>query len=337
MDNLVNISIVIPVYNTSDKLDYCLQSIISQDYCDFEVVIINDGSTDLSKEICDSYVNRDKRFRVFHTINQGVSAARNLGISKSMGIYICFIDSDDYIESNYLSYLVEGFQKKNVELSICGYFIETNSELKDCSNYPYMDMDRTELINSIFSFKGPRAYLWNRLFIRKIILENDIRFDSNIYYGEDNLFIFKYIQHINKAYYLNKPLYHYIINQESATNSRIEAKRFNEKWLSEFYVYEIMENEYFHNNVTDIFYERQAIVYLNLFILMSKHSYYDKIIFNRIKQSISRNFYKLITHNKLNKSKRLLVLFIVISSKLSYLVVKLMYLKCLNIKTNKAI
>ena len=106
------ISIVIPVYNVEKYLEKCLQSVQNQTYNHFEVILVNDGSTDSSLSICEKFVNQDKRFSVFSKENGGMSSARNFGIKKAKGSFITFVDSDDYIVKDYLSHLVAGIKSE---------------------------------------------------------------------------------------------------------------------------------------------------------------------------------------------------------------------------------
>ena len=101
------ISVVVPVYNVEDVLHFCIDSILNQTYSDFELLLVDDGSTDKSGDICDQYARKDTRIRVFHKENGGVSSARNLGIDNANGEYICFIDSDDYVNSEFLDSLIK--------------------------------------------------------------------------------------------------------------------------------------------------------------------------------------------------------------------------------------
>ena len=110
------ISIIIPVYNVSQYLNECIQSVVNQSYKDFECILIDDGSSDGSEIICDQWEQKDSRIKVIHQPNQGVSKARNRGIAEVQGEYITFIDSDDWIDSNYLNALLQPIEKYNVDL-----------------------------------------------------------------------------------------------------------------------------------------------------------------------------------------------------------------------------
>ncbi len=123
------ISIIIPIYNTQDYLTRCFQSILDQDYPFFEVILLDDGSQDRSGEICDQWSKKDNRFRTIHTENKGQSSARNLGIEESTGEYITFIDSDDYVSSDYLSYLLSLFVR-GCKITECNHYISRKNKTK---------------------------------------------------------------------------------------------------------------------------------------------------------------------------------------------------------------
>ena len=127
MEKKILISVIIPTYNNGKFLDKCIESILSQTYCEFELLIINDGSTDNTIDILKYYGQKDKRIKLFNIENNGVSFARNLGISKAKGEYICFIDSDDWVEKDYLSQFVSKIQNSKT-LIIQEIFQNRNSK-----------------------------------------------------------------------------------------------------------------------------------------------------------------------------------------------------------------
>ena len=117
---MILISVIIPVYNTKNELDKCLQSLISQSMQNWECYLIDDGSTDGSSETCDLWANRDKRIKTIHKENGGVSSARNRGLDEAKGVYITFIDSDDWIDEDYLMRLYCAIRNRHVELIVSG-------------------------------------------------------------------------------------------------------------------------------------------------------------------------------------------------------------------------
>lgn len=190
------VSIIVPTYNSEKYINACISSILNQSYVYFEVIIIDDGSTDSTKEIINNF--NDKRIKLFVQSNQGVSVARNKGIMCATGEYITFIDSDDIIDPTHISGLLESIEKHNCELAICGYtttrerlLAQTNSSL----------MNRSEIIESIFSFNGVKGFTWTRLFNRRIIEKNNIKFNENISMLEDVIFNLEYLQYTNHIYF----------------------------------------------------------------------------------------------------------------------------------------
>ncbi|MFR4955677.1 MAG: glycosyltransferase family 2 protein, partial [Enterococcus gallinarum] len=162
---MCSIDVIVPVYNAEQYLDRCLKSLIDQSYKNFNVFLINDGSTDSSELICKKYVNSYENINMVSTANRGVSEARNVGLSLASSKYIVFVDSDDYLDSHYLLNLFNSI-KSRTQLAICGYSyvdvdgrILKNSELENFSNKQELIVDI--LVNS----KGARSALWNKIFI----------------------------------------------------------------------------------------------------------------------------------------------------------------------------
>ena len=227
----MKVSVIIPVYNTEKFLSACLDSIIQQTETDFEVILIDDGSTDKSNDICDKYVMEDNRFRVIHKENGGVSSARNCGIEKMRGDYFCFVDSDDTICPDYLSTLLDNIQKNSYVVSVCGM---TESEFIYQKNICVLN--RKEAMHSIFDEKkGIKGYIGGKMFKSEIINSNNIRFDENQSLAEDMLFIFDYLRACTDSDMVcvsDAKLYRYVKNEDSVLNRRNNASVFDEKWCN---------------------------------------------------------------------------------------------------------
>jgi glycosyltransferase involved in cell wall biosynthesis len=227
------ISIIVPVYNTEKYLHECLESILSQSYIDIEVILVDDGSTDNSLTICQYYAEKDKRVKVYHKENSGVSDTRNYGIKQACGEYISFCDSDDKIASNLYQILYEIMEKYEVDRVISGYaFLYENGRTLyskprmpdgkyevDCI-LPRMIDDGTL---SGFLFSGVN----NSLFKKKIIQDYNIEFDSKIKYNEDSLFSFKYMIHSKAIYSVqSKATYYYRQHENSSTKKRTVGDKY---------------------------------------------------------------------------------------------------------------
>lgn len=202
------ISVIVPVYNVRHYLPHCIDSILSQNFPNFELLLIDDGSKDSSGAICDEYAKKDSRIRVFHKENGGVSSARNLGLDNAKGEWLTFVDSDDWIEKNYLSTLLEG---TICDLSICNCSIENSNIIFD-SVIENGLQDKTAIENLLnngkftgYAFMGPYC----KLFRKTIIDKHHIRYKENVSSGEDALFVLDYFCHINNYFGIDKNLYHY--------------------------------------------------------------------------------------------------------------------------------
>ena len=218
------ISLVIPVYNVEKYLDKCMESVLAQTYDNFEVILVDDGSTDNSGKMCDEYAKRDSRVIVYHQQNSGVSVARNVGIENAKGEFISFIDSDDWIDKNYLQKLVSAQIKYNADLTICEYTnIYDDGKLRDRrrsfgSNVYYNDKSIIvrEVIPKVFSFQSMDNPIC-RLYSKSIIRKYNLVFLPQVCIHEDCFFNFEYLNHIDSLTYINDSLYDRIIRNDSAT------------------------------------------------------------------------------------------------------------------------
>ena len=193
----MKISIVVPVYNSEEKIIRCIESVLKQSYTNIELILVNDGSKDLSGEICERYAKLDNRIKVIHKDNGGVSSARNLGIKISTGEYIQFIDSDDYIDPDICEKLINKMIKSNADLVVCGY----KSINKDNIFYvEYEECIYESLVNLTNDFsdlyqKNFFNSIWDKLYKKEFIIE---LFDETISLGEDLIFNLNYLKQIRK-------------------------------------------------------------------------------------------------------------------------------------------
>ena len=216
-------SIVVPVYNTELYLHRCLDSIVNQSFSDFEVLLIDDGSTDGSGKICDFYAEKDSRIRVFHKENGGVSSARNLGLQEARGAWVCFVDSDDIIIENALGILMSQIQK-NTDYVMCGYevFDEDNQCVYSVSKQKQCVVNQHDALVEMFAPTDYRyqGYLWNKLFKASVIRDNKIVFAEKIKFNEDRLFNVEYLCHCKgDISYSLIPVYRYIEHSTGAMAS----------------------------------------------------------------------------------------------------------------------
>lgn len=225
------ISIIVPVYNVEKYLDECIQSIHEQTYTDWECILINDGSKDNSASICDQWAQKDKRIQAIHQINQGVSAARNKGIQIAKGEFIAFIDSDDWIDKEYLYCMYEAYKKHPSSDLIVSGLIHHYNDGKAINKTPEKSQTFELTKNNIKSFVDLNTkYLlyppYIKLYKSSIIKDNFIFFDRNYSYGEDLLFNYQYLEHVNTITCIDKAYYHYRIIGSGTLSSKLRYDQF---------------------------------------------------------------------------------------------------------------
>lgn len=192
------ISVILPVYNASATLDRCISGILEQSFCDFELVIVDDGSTDGSAGICRSYADRDSRIRVFSKDNGGVSSARNFGLESARGKYVAFCDSDDIPGKDWLMSLYSA--SAGTGLTVCGYSIHRQGQVteKMTTGEPFRSDDMVQILETLFRARLLQ-FVWNKLFVRSEIETAQLRFDESMKIFEDEYFVLGYISAVQKV------------------------------------------------------------------------------------------------------------------------------------------
>lgn len=219
------ISVIIPIYNAELHLDECLFSLLRQTYNNFEIILINDGSTDKSETICLQYKERDNRVRYYKQANLGVSAARNKGIKLSAGTFITFVDSDDWVAPNYLNVLYDAIKIGHRDLACVSYFrVETAEKL-----IPYVQPQcviscRNELASICYETNMPIILggVCGKLYKASIIRHYNIVFPRDINYCEDNVFNIEYYKRTDSAILLSDLLYFYRAHSNEVSLSPTE-------------------------------------------------------------------------------------------------------------------
>jgi len=204
------ISVIVPVYKVEQYLSRCIDSMLEQTFTDFELLLINDGSTDDSGKICDEYAEIDSRIRVFHKKNEGVSSARNLGLKEAISEWICFVDSDDWVDKTYLEdFFLYPVAKNSIVVQGISYefqdhkkriFFSYNNGLYDANS-----SNNGVVENELFHNGCPYA----KLFEKQIIKANKIIFNESISLNEDHLFVLEYYKYIDNINLLSAMNYHY--------------------------------------------------------------------------------------------------------------------------------
>lgn len=206
------VSIVVPVYNSEKYLKKCLESIKNQSLKDFECILVDDGSTDSSGTICDSFVAEDERFSVIHLKNGGVSRARNEGIKRAKGEYIGFVDSDDWVDPELFETLWQDAKKKSAEIAVCRIH-EIFSDVKN------IEMNASQAIVCMFSEDGFHGYSMNKL-VKRELFDYQL-YDENLRCYEDLVIFYLLFSRCSKIVWNDKPLYHYFRHDGSLSTSYI--------------------------------------------------------------------------------------------------------------------
>lgn len=206
-------SIIIPVYNSEATIERCVNSIRTESYSDFEIILIDDGSSDNSLRICESLAYKDNRIIVFHQPNKGAAAARNKGIRNSTGDYLCFIDSDDTVTNDFLSVINKYCEKYTPDIVWFNMrCVDENDEELFCSHHisPSIQISQKEYLSSFFGMNVNIGSMWSKAYRRIFIEENmDHLLDEDIIYGEDWEFNLRCGFHNPKIVLANETLYNY--------------------------------------------------------------------------------------------------------------------------------
>ena len=219
----VLVSIVAPVYNVERYLSSFINSVIGQTFTDWELLLVDDGSTDNSGRICDNYARIDKRIRVIHKKNEGVSSARNTGIRESKGTWLLLPDSDDFLIQDALKVLLS-YANEDVDLIGAGYIRNVSGVVVPEKRHSFTRIqsvsDYIEEIGIIPQARNTDRYCWNKLFRMSVIMEHDIYFDESISYREDILFVYQYLAYCTrKVQSVSYDMYVYFMRDSGAAIS----------------------------------------------------------------------------------------------------------------------
>lgn len=219
------VSVIVPIYQAEPFLRKCLDSILEQSYTRMEIILIDDGSPDMSGSICEEYVQRDFRMRVIHQENRGVSSARNAGIESAAGQLVTFVDSDDWVAPEHVEILVRGIE--NCDCSICGYWVEAQKSSIAQKAEKSEEFSADTAMERLLSPFGILGSVCNKMFRLSTIQGAKIRFREDVTYMEDMLFCASYFNLCKTIFCTNQATYHY--RQHSA--SAVGSLSVSEEWL----------------------------------------------------------------------------------------------------------
>lgn len=260
---MCKISIIVPVYNVEEYLERCVDSILNQTFKDFELILVNDGSTDNSPIICDTYAQKDNRVKVIHKKNEGSAIARNVGLNICKGKYIGFVDSDDYIFKTMYENLLNIIIKENAEIAICKYKnFKSYEDIKfENSKRTLKSFNNIEALENYFLDYGHKdriihTLIWDKLYKRELF--DEIRF-PNVSFAEDGYVVYKLLYKSKKTIFVYDTLYYYFERLGSLSRTT-----FSEKYLE---IYKDIKE------IFDFMYKRNKSL-----AKMSAKSYIDKHI-----------------------------------------------------------
>ena len=288
---MVKLSIIVPVYNVEKYIDRCVESILNQEEKDFELILIDDGSTDTSGLLCDKYAEIDNRVKVIHKKNEGVSVARNIGIELASGTHLGFVDSDDWIDKTMYLDMLKVAQNLKCDIVMCDAItvydneetqIDTFESIK-CNTFFNKEDIKPEILKEI------AGSTWRCIYASKIIKENNIRFPINLKLSEDRIFNLYSIGNSKKIFYIKNTYYRRFMRKGSAVTKyypdlNIMVKLYTDKVKELLRLYWTPVEPYLNEYKKQFFISYLTVVY-NLFHEECKLSIYEKYI--QIKEFIN--------------------------------------------------
>lgn len=235
------VSVIVPVYNVGNYLCKCLDSIINQTYQNLDIILVDDGSADISGQICDDYSSKDSRISVFHEENEGVVIARLKGFEKSTGELITFIDADDYVDSQYIEKLVAPFEQYDIDLCTCENYIVNHKNNNHIfhpkrSIHGYYDRDGIDYVlksqylwDHNLHHAGLPVYLVTKM-IRREYVFNAINYSKGLWWGEDQVASFYLLTHVRAMFSISEALYYYVKYDD---NRQASSKYNYTLWISQ--------------------------------------------------------------------------------------------------------
>ena len=275
------ISIIVPIYNSEKYLDECIQSILEQTYNNFELILVNDGSDDKSLSICNNYINDDKRIKLLNLKHKGVQIARNTGIENAKGQWICFIDSDDIVDRDFLQTLIRLVKKYNTDIAEVDFLYKGEKVRKNKEQVELYNSD--EMANRLYSKYGIKtAIITNKIYNKQLF--SDIKFDPDKP-NEDEFIVHKLIYATKKKIVVsNQKLYIYRIREDSS------QRTFSSQKLEVLQVFD-ERKEYFKNDEKLLEKNQIAkidmILYLYYICSINKQQELKEILKNKFKEEYS--------------------------------------------------
>ena len=297
-----SVSMIIPVYGVEAYLGECLETVLNQTYSNLEIILIDDESKDHCPEICDEYAQKDARIKVIHQKNGGAANARNHGLEIATGEYICFIDSDDKIELNYVEKLLHAIKESQSDIAVCSFkqwYKDHSQDSMNCENREYTSKDYVRKFLSDWTC----GLIWNKMFYKKTL--DGVRFEEG-HKIDDEFFTYQTVLKARKVAVFDKSLYWYRMRRSGVM---LSGTQYQEQMLKDRLDYMIkryevvvkkypdLKGEYLYNladNLISFTRQAQGIKKLEDGVLMTKKKYWNQIMFGpvsiKMKYSFLRSF-----------------------------------------------
>ncbi|MBO6126775.1 MAG: glycosyltransferase [Clostridia bacterium] len=315
------VSVIIPVFNVENYLERCLKSVTCQTFKDIEIIIINDGSTDKSFDICKKFAESDKRIILISQKNSGVSAARNAGINISTGKYLSFVDSDDFIAPDMIEFLINNLEKNNADIATCGMYdcyIQNNNKIKKICNKnknKFGIIDSRGALQEIFINGKVSLFIYDKLYKRELF--DNLRFSENMIY-EDAEIMPKIITRANKIFYSFLPKYYYLRHENSLTSSKFREKDLDIIKVSK-------ENlEFIKNNYNFALKQAEFRFFWSHLALIDKMIWSDANFqeFKNILKFVKKNKFSIISNKYFTLKRKMLFVLLLVNINLYKKVIK---------------
>jgi glycosyltransferase involved in cell wall biosynthesis len=323
------ISVIVPVYKVEQYLSKCIESILNQSFTDFELLLIDDGSPDNSGKICDEYAFKDKRITVFHKQNEGVSSSRNLGIENAVGEWICFVDSDDWIEKDAFQEIICSIEERKVDLVIWGYKLVYPKYSREI-NVPYSGFFslKSEIDDLLIKCDLQKLLesTCNKLYSTNIIKKNSIRFDPKMSLMEDSKFNWIYFDFVKSVFSIQQSFYNYRLNHNKTSLSTTYSANFleirNENVNRRFDFFSGYKGKY-KNQYQNFLYKDIEMAHLELTLMLYNNNSSFRKRSESIKQLINREKIDLLKSGSIYSILKIKNVFIIdIMLKTRFLITK---------------
>lgn len=277
----VKVSIIVPVYNAAAYLEQCVDSLVGQTLKEIEIILVNDGSSDNSGKICDTYAKQDARVHVIHQKNQGQTVARNAGLAAATGDYVHFVDSDDWLDLTMEQQMYDKALKHNADIVTCDtIFHKGKREIPARQAFEAGVYDKPALIKTLypkmiyngrFFYFGIYAAMWNKLFRRELVTPHIISIDPAVRIGEDGLTTFATFMEAKKVVVIKETLYHYRDDNNTSLTRSYQREQFDSALLLIKYLREIAKR---HKATFDLSYQIDMYLLYNVKSIIFEEFYY---------------------------------------------------------------